>query len=230
MKRTYIQSNELKVGLFILIPMGVLIILVMLKLGYSVASSTMDVYLKVDSLTSVKKGTPVKIKGFQIGRVADVRPVFKPALHFLATLRLNKEILLLEDCSAIITNQNVIGDAVIKINNPEKKGNLLLPGDVIEAIEYSNLVETLQKVNILISSLTGTVGDIKQITMDNRYNLRSMFTNLANSVSSLNKILTNSQNDILLTVENFRKTAVMLHAISKELKKHPVKFLFKDSK
>jgi hypothetical protein len=36
-----------------------------------------------------------------------------------------------------------------------------------------------------------------------------------------------SQRDLGVTLESFRQTALILNEISKELKKHPVKFLFK---
>jgi ABC-type transporter Mla subunit MlaD len=126
------KNTEFRVGLFVIIPVITLLIFVMIKMGYSFEGSTIDVYLKVDTLTSVEKGTLIKIKGYNVGRVVKMRPVFKPALHFLATLRLNKDIELHEDCSAIIMNQNIIGDTIIELKNPEKKGNLLQDGDVLE--------------------------------------------------------------------------------------------------
>ncbi len=222
------DKNELRVGLFILIPVAFLLVIVMLKLGYSVASSTIDVYLKVDSLTSVKNGTPVLIKGYNIGRVVDIRPVYKPALHFLATMRINADIELYEDSAAIIANQNVLGDPAIEIRNPETRGARLRHSDVIEGIEYAGLNALMQDVHKLLSRLTDTVGGVNQIVLESRTNLRSLTANLSNSVANINKILEGSHKDILAILQSFRKTATTMDEISKELKKHPVKFLFKD--
>ncbi len=225
-----LEKNELRVGLFILIPMVILLFFIMLKLGYSIAGSTIDIYLKIDSLTSVKKGTPVKIKGYTIGRVVELIPVYRPALHFLATMRIQKEIELYEDCSAIIQNQNVIGDPSIELKNPEKKGLLLSDHDVIEGIEYVNLEAILQDVHVLLTTLSKTVNIFKQISLDSRYHLRTLVSNLSSSVSNINRILADSQKDIIAVMSAFRQTAQTMNEISKELKKHPLKFLFKGKK
>jgi ABC-type transporter Mla subunit MlaD len=106
----------------------------------------MDIYLKLDSIKSIDEGTAVKVKGYTVGRVVDILPVYEPDLHFLAVLRIQRQIALHEDCSAIIMNQNVIGDAVIELRNPDRKGALLRDGDVLEGIEYVNIEELLNNV------------------------------------------------------------------------------------
>src|SRR4030042_5650619 len=90
---------EYRVGLFVIIPVVVMALLILVKLGYTLASSTMDVYVKVNSITSLKKGTPVQIKGYRLGRGVGIRPGVQPALHFLATLRISRDIELYEDCA-----------------------------------------------------------------------------------------------------------------------------------
>ena len=225
-----LEKNELRVGVFIVIPLVIMLLFVVLKLGYSFASSTIDVYLKIDSITSIKEGTLVKIKGYTVGRVIDIKPVFKPALHFLAVLRIRRDIDIYEDCSAVIQNQNIIGDPVIDIRNPEKQGELVRAGSVIEGIEYVNLEAILQDVHALLATLQGTVGVIRDISLDSRSNLRALLTNLSGSMATVNDLLMNSQKDILEILTSFRQTAKTMNEISEELKKHPVKFLFKGQK
>ncbi|HOO71633.1 MAG TPA: MlaD family protein [Spirochaetota bacterium] len=224
------SKNELRVGLFILIPVAFLFVFIMLKLGYSIAGSTKDIYLKIDSISSVSKGTQIKIKGYTIGRVVDIKPVYKPALHFLAVLRVNNDIELYEDCSAVIQNQNIIGDSVIELRNPDKKGALLRENDVIEGFEYVNLESILQDVHILLTNLTGTVDVVKQIAMESRHNVRSLLDDLSTSVATVNKVLDDSQKDILSILASFRVTAKTMAEISEELKKHPIKFLTQGKK
>jgi len=200
----------------------------MLKLGYSLSGSTIDVYLKVDSMTFIKKGTPVKLKGFAIGRVVEIKPVYKPALHFLALMRIQSDVDLNEECAAVILNQNIIGDPVIEMKNPDKKGLPLLNGDVLEGIEYVNLEGVMQNVNTLLTTLATTAEVIKQISMDSKQNLRTLVANLSMTVANLNSILENSQKDIVGIMASFRETAKTMNEISVELKKHPMKFLFKE--
>jgi ABC-type transporter Mla subunit MlaD len=220
------NKNEIRVGLFVIIPFVALLLVIFIKLGYSISGSTIDVFMKVDSISSIKEGTPVKIKGYVIGRVHSVEPVYKPALHFLARLRLNSDIDLYEDCSAIIMNQNVIGDPVVELRNPERKNAPLLPNDVIEGIEYVNLESLLQDVHVLMTTISSTADVIKQITTDSRQNLKSLVGNLSGTVETLNSILSNSSKDVIETISALRKTVQTLDEISTELKKHPAKFLF----
>ncbi len=222
-----LQRSEFKVGLFVFVPTVIIFLFVLLKLGYSVASTTMDVYLKIDSITSIKKGTPVKIKGYTMGRVVKIQPVYKPALHFLATMRINQDVVLFENCTAIIQNQNILGDPVIELNNPERIGKPLLSGDVIEGIEYVSLESVMQDVHKLLSTLTDTVGVFKQISLDSKHNIHAVISDLSKTVKNVNGILVNSQKDIVEILGSFRKAAKTMDEISKELKLNPVKFLFK---
>ena len=128
------------------------------------------------------------------------------------------------------TSTDVIGDPVIDIRNPEKKGELLRAGSVIEGIEYVNLEAILQDVHALLATLQGTVGVIRDISLDSRSNLRTLLANLSGSMATVNDLLVNSQKDILEILTSFRQTAKTMNEISEELKKHPVKFLFKGQK
>jgi ABC-type transporter Mla subunit MlaD len=217
---------EYKVGLFVLIPAIVIIFFIVVKLGYSLATSTMDVYVKVNSITSLKKGTPVQIKGYQLGRVVDIRPLFKPALHFLATLRIRKDIELYEDCAAIVANKNVIGDPVVELRNPERKGAFLREGDVIEGIESGNIEDIMAKVNTLLTELTAIVTVYRQVSQDSKQDIRKLIISLSESMANINTILQNSQKDIIEIIGSMRKTSQTLDEVANEIKKNPMKFLF----
>lgn len=159
--------------------------------------------------------------------MVDLTPVYKPSLHFLATMRLRKDIELHEDCTAIILNQNIIGDTVVEMRNPDAKGAPLRNGDVIEGLEYVNLEAVLTDVHKLLNTVNDTVGVVKTISLESRQNIRGLLTDLGGSVASINSILANSQQDILATMQAFRETAVTMQQISEELKKHPMGFLLK---
>lgn len=236
MKRIIIRIREglgrleYRVGLFVLIPAVVIVLFILVKLGYSLATSTMDIYVKVNSISSLKKGTPVQVKGYQLGRVVDVRPLFKPALHFIATLRIRKDIELYEDCAAVITNQNVIGDPVVELRNPEKKGAFLREGDVIEGIESGSIEDIMTKVNTLLTEVTAIVTLYREVSQESRGDIRRLVTSLAGSIQNINSILQNSQKDIIDIIGSMRKTARTLDEVSSEIKKNPMKFLFSGKK
>jgi ABC-type transporter Mla subunit MlaD len=83
-KFTLKNPNEFRVGLFILIPVIILILFIILKLGYSLSGSTIDVYLKIDNISAIKKGTAIKLKGYDIGRVVELKQYIS---HLSTSLR-----------------------------------------------------------------------------------------------------------------------------------------------
>lgn len=217
---------EYRAALFVLVPVIVIVFFIVVKFGYSLATSTMDVYVKVNSITSLKKGTPVEIKGYRLGRVVDIKPLFKPALHFLATLRIKKDIELYEDCAAIIANKNVIGDPVVELRNPERKGAFLREGDVLEGIESGSIEEIMGKVNTLLTELTAIVAVYRQVSQESRQDIRKLIISLSESVVNINTIIQNSQKDIIDIIGSMRKTSKTLDEVATEIKKNPMKFLF----
>ncbi|MBN2158468.1 MAG: MCE family protein [Spirochaetes bacterium] len=221
---------EYRVGLFVLVPAVVIVLFILVKLGYSLATTTMDVYVKVNSIASLRKGTPVQIKGYRLGRVVEIRPLFKPALHFLATIRIRKDIELYEDCAALISRENVIGDPVVELRNPEKKGEFLREGDVIEGFESGSVDEIMAKVNVLLTEVNAIVALYRQVSEESRQDLRALVTGLSQSVTNISTIIQNSQKDIIEIIGSMRKTARTLDDVSAEIKKHPMKFLFQGKK
>jgi ABC-type transporter Mla subunit MlaD len=213
--------------MFILLPIAFLLLFLILKLGYSFAGSTYDILLKVDNISSIKKGTQVKIKGYTVGRVVEIIPVHQPALHFLAVMRISREVALYDNCTAVIQNQNIIGDPIVERKNPETIGVPRAENDVIEGIEFVNLEVVLQDLHALLNTVSGTVSVIKDISSESKGNLRNLLGNLASTAGTFSRLVDNSQKDILETLSTFRKTAKTMDEISAELKKHPVKFLFK---
>ena len=222
-----LKKNEIKVGIFILFPFVILVGIVLFKLGYSLSSTTYDLFLKVDNINSIKIGTAVKVKGYTIGRVVEIKPAYEPNLHFLARMRVNNEIALYESASAIIQNQNVIGDPVIEIRNPDHKEGKLQAGDVLEGVEYVNIEALLQDVHMLLANANGTVSAFRDLATDSRGNIRTATQDLASSMATVNAVLANSQKDIADILVSFKKTADTFDAMSKEMQEHPLKFLMK---
>lgn len=228
--RRSLGRTEFRVGLFVAVPVVLIVLIILVNLGYSLASSTMDVYVKVNSITSLQKGTPVQVKGYQLGRVVEIRPVYKPALHFLATLRIRKDIELYEDCAAIITNQNVIGDPVVELRNPETKGSFLREGDVLEGIESGSIDEMMAKVNTLLTEATAILTLYREVSEESRGDIRRLVASLADSMANVNSVIQNSQKDIVDIIGSLRKTAQTLDEVSAEIRKNPMKFLFQGAK
>nr|HPQ55040.1 hypothetical protein [Spirochaetota bacterium] len=100
-------------------------------------------------------------------------------------------------------------------------------GAVIEGIELVNLEVVLQDIHVLLNTLSGTASVIREISAESKGNLRNLLGNLSSAAATFSSMMNSSQQDIVETLKTFKKTAQTMNEISVELKKHPVKFLFK---
>ena len=125
----------------------------------------------------------------------------------------------------------------------ERRYQLIRPQRTDTNIRYYSDCELRRLLNIAILNHNGIkVSHIAEmsddeirsrvldISLDSRSNLRALLTNLSGSMATVNDLLMNSQKDILEILTSFRQTAKTMNEISEELKKHPVKFLFKGQK
>lgn len=223
----HFNKNELRVGVFIILPILFLIGFIIVKLGYSFAGTTYDVYLRIANIKSVKVGTAVKIKGYTIGRIVDIKPVYEPELNFYALMRIKEEIAIYEKCNAIIQNQNVIGDAIIEIRNPEMKLKLLKHGSVIDGSEQINLEVLLEDVHRVLVAFTGMADSVNSLSKENRRNIQVMLVNMAQAMETINKLVNSSDKDMTEIVKSIKEITDNLKEASGEFKKHPVDFLMK---
>jgi len=232
MKTKQSNPNELKVGIFILVPVVLIVLFVVVKLGLNLIGSTIDVYLKLDDITGIKEGTSIKLKGYEIGRVIKVEAISESKLYFLATMRIKNEIKIYKNCLVEIRNQNVIGDTVIEIKNSDKEGNPLEDGeviknkDIIEGPEHVNLDVVLHKVQYILDDVEKIVNSLEQ----NKHHISSIIANINSTTARTNRILSDSEDRIQKTLERAEGISENVEKISAEFKNRPAGFLLRGSK
>jgi len=234
MKTKQSNPNELKVGIFILVPIVIIVLFVVIKLGLNLIGSTIDVYLKLGDITGIKEGTSVKLKGYEIGKVVKVyKPQYdESGLYFIATMRVDNEIKIYKNCSVEIKNQNVIGDTIIEIINPDKPSRSLIDEELIEdkaiirVANHVNLDEILHRVQ----NVLGSADEIVKALEQNKHNISSIITNIRGTTAKTDRILSTSEDKIQKTLESAAEISENVEKISTEFKKRPAGFLLRGSK
>jgi ABC-type transporter Mla subunit MlaD len=79
----------------------------------------------------------------------------------------------------------------------------------------------------MLASFTGTAETLQQVTAESSSGLRRLVANLNTSVSTVNSILQDSQQDILAILASFRVTARTMEQIAEELRKNPMRFIMR---
>ena len=194
-------TMELAIGATIIA--GILILIVMLMAWGNSTSLLGRHYRVVVNMTNVgglKEGAPVKMGGFQIGRVASIQ--IKPgSTEMEIVLDIDENRLLPKGSTAKVSTAGLVGDAFMEIV-PSKSSETIARASTIadaERLESSplpDMSELMTKINdfgeqltILTTNLNDIVGDVQF-----RKTVKSLVTNIDNMSYQANLILQRGQN------------------------------------
>jgi phospholipid/cholesterol/gamma-HCH transport system substrate-binding protein len=153
---------------------------------------SVNLYVALPGSGGVQIGTPVKLKGFKIGEVAELH--LEPNLNVRVRLRVYQErlALLAVDASARFGREGPIGGKFIDIN-PGERGPLLLAAESTLPIEAGNeiddvmasvkvavekLATAISKVDPILDDTKKLTGEASAVSADVRTSLAAMMKNM----------------------------------------------------
>jgi phospholipid/cholesterol/gamma-HCH transport system substrate-binding protein len=183
-------TTEAKVGLFVLLGIGLLVFM-SLRLGeFRIFSPKgYKVYAIFDSAAGLKLNVPVEIAGVEVGRVAAVELENGKAR---VTLRIRPEVRLSQDATATIRTKGILGDRYIELapGSPDEP-KLADGGRITKTVtppELDKLFGTLGEISEDVRRVTGTFSDVlgdetaKASLRDIIQNVRELSENLNRAV------------------------------------------------
>ena len=213
-------NKEFKVGIFAIGTIAMFYLGFNYLKGIDFFSRTNRYYVIYDNVGGLLKSNPVKISGFNVGRVAAIKLLQKEASSVLVTLDIDKDIILGDSAEAIL-DVSLLGDVAIvitvgDITRPINPGDTLRarsdPGLTQMLVESTqpitdNLPATIANLNGLLEDLQGT-GDTLKIAL----------ASFARTSDRLNLLMATNQDNIAATIENFKKSSASLNESIKGLK------------
>src|SRR5688572_12359533 len=118
------RSIEVKVGILILVALGLLGAFVVIMGGLSL-ESTYTIYVDFDNPGALKPGAPVRISSVKIGRVAsmqfrgdviDPKGRREPLIRVVASLESDYRSAIFEDSRWFITTQGMLGEQYLAVD------------------------------------------------------------------------------------------------------------------
>ena len=205
-------SKELKVGLFAIGTIAMFYLGFNYLKGIDFFSRTDRYYVVYDNVGGLLKSNPVKISGFNVGRVAAIKLIQKEASSVVVSLDIDKDIVLGDSAEAIL-DVSLLGDVAIvvsvgDITRPIEPGDTLIartdPGLTELFVESTqpitdNLPATIANLNDLLKDLNGT-GDTLKLAL----------ASFARTSDRLNYTLASNQENIAATIVNFRDASANL--------------------
>jgi phospholipid/cholesterol/gamma-HCH transport system substrate-binding protein len=211
------KSIEVKVGVLILVSIGILgaFILVMGGLSFE---RTYPVFVDFDNPGGLQSGAPVRLAGVKVGTVDELRfmgGVVDPKTNRRTLVRAKLSIqvrakdTIHEDALFYVTTQGVLGEQFLSIEPGSLNRPVLAEGAIVKGLDPPRLDLFLAKAYELLDT---TVTALK----NNRELISDIAVNTAGLLKGLNGAVTENRERINRTMENLEKLTAEANALTKD--------------
>lgn len=188
--------------------------------GIDFFSTTTKYYVVYDNVNTLAVSNAVKVNGFAVGRVSDIRIMPERNHRVLVEIDIDKRIKLGDSTRAILDSE-FLGSNFIVLNLGEVK-NPKNPGDTIQSELAAGMFELLKNTaEPVASNLQTTLGKFNTVIDNlsrNSQRLDSIFTKLQSTPEILNNTLLNANDKITVVSGNFTDVASNINGTLNDLK------------
>ncbi len=211
------KSIEVKVGVLILVSMGILGAFILIMGGLSF-EKTYPVFVDFDNPGGLQSGAPVRLAGVKVGSVDELRfmgGIVDPKTNRRTLVRAKLSIqvrakdTIHEDALFYVTTQGVLGEQFLQIDpgNPGKP--MLEEGSIVKGIDPPRLDLFLAKAfELLDDTVTGL--------RNNRELIGDIAVNTAALLKNLNGVLVDNKDRIGRTMVNVEELVKEANSLTKE--------------
>lgn len=197
------KSIEVKVGVLILVSLGILAAFVLIMGGLSF-EKTYTLYVDFDNPGGLQAGAPVKVAGVKVGKVSElafmgdkIDPKTNRRTLVRAKIAVEQRVKdsVREDADFYVTTQGVLGEQFLAIDPGTPQRPVLAEGSIVKGIDPPRLDLFLAKAYELLDT---TINGIR----NNRELISDIATNTAGLLKGLNGTLTDNRERINRIVTN----------------------------
>jgi len=195
---TRFRHLPLKVAGFVMIPV-VILLLVIYLIGKEndLFRPTYRLLFTVPKGTGFSRGMPVKLSGFRVGRLADMRLNDQARVDIMIDIDRSCTRWVRDDSSVRLVKEGVIGESVLELSVGSEGRPPLKDGDRIRYEQTKSLEElatevtekvtpVLLEIRDIISYINDPRGDVKQLVK----NLNTLSGKLDQTLSSVDRLVT----------------------------------------
>jgi phospholipid/cholesterol/gamma-HCH transport system substrate-binding protein len=197
------KSIEVKVGVLILVSLGILAAFVLIMGGLSF-EKTYTIFVDFDNPGGLQTGAPVRVAGVKVGKVSELAFMGgkidpKTNRRTLVRAKINVEARVKDsihdDADFYVTTQGVLGEQYLAIDPGSPQKGVLPEGSIVKGIDPPRLDLVLAKAYELLDT---TMNGIR----NNRELISDIATNTAGLLKGLNTTLTDNRERINRTMAN----------------------------
>ncbi len=218
-------SNETKVGILTIFALTILILGFNFLKGKDILKKRKKIYAIFNDLGSLSKSNEVKINGYVIGSVYDLKAKDKDMNGIVATINLTQDVNIPRDSKALISTP-LVGSSYIVIEKG-KLNDYLHPGDTLLTRVDSSILDdvkaqftpTLTKVRLTLDTLNTVFSRINGfLNAQAKADLQQTLANLNRASSSINGLLDNQTGSLAKTLKNAENFTESLKSNADDIK------------
>ena len=198
------QHLETKVGIFLAVSLiGLVAVLGYLAVENDLFTSQYQLTFTVDKGTGFSPGMPVKLSGFRIGRIDDIRLNDDARVNIRMDIDQEYSRWIHQDSVARLVNEGLVGDAIIEITAGSSKSPELNDGDRIrfEASKsldehVNDIADKIQPVLLEVRDIIGYIADPGGDFKQSLKNINHLTGELQGTRGRIDKLLDATSTDI----------------------------------
>ncbi|MCA9588937.1 MAG: MCE family protein [Myxococcales bacterium] len=209
------KSIEVKVGVLILVSLGILAAFVLLMGGLSF-EKTYTVYVDFDNPGGLQTGAPVRVAGVKVGKVSEmsflggkIDPKTNRRTLVRAKLSIEQRVkeAIHEDADFYVTTQGVLGEQFLAIEPGSTQKPVLPDGAVVKGIDPPRLDLFLAKAYELLDTTMTSIRNNRELISD-------IATNTAGLLKNLNGVLSDNRDRINRIVANLESLSAEANTLT----------------
>jgi len=217
-------SNELKIGLTIIVA------IIVAFLGYSfmkdipLFKSSTTIYTKFDQVYGLIPGNVVNVKGFKIGNVKQMELLESDSTR--VTLNIEEGYQIPEGSVALLKSSGVLGGKYIEIQKSDSQAIVQDQGFIKGTFEQGIMDSFAEEGERLSNDISGSIRGFEEfvtslnqtLNEDNKENISGIIRNLESSTGSLNQVIQDRQTDLEQMIVEAKNTLQNLDELSSDNK------------
>ncbi len=211
-------SNEVKVGVTVLLTILVFIWLYSFLKGKDFFSITANYYAVYDEVGGLAESSPVEINGYKVGVVQSIDFLDEISGKLLVVFSVNKNFKLPKNSVAEIVPLSLLGGMKVQFVYGDGPGIYVegdtIPGQLAESLitqvetELLPLKDKISNLLIVMDSVISSVNDI--MNPEFKKNINGTISNLNSTTESIDNIIGSQEKELKATIVSINKFSRML--------------------
>lgn len=204
-------SSEVRAGFLITISLVVFIALLFTAGNVQLFQNTREVPVLFNYIGGLEKNAPVRLAGYKIGKVSDIRFSNHPERKVLVTLSVDKNATLKKDSQVFIDIMGFMGEMFVELTPGSPNVEVLPEKQPLEGTDPVPMMKVVKEGTELLHEFEKTQDSLQKM------------------VEELNGIVGENKPNVDKTFQNLNETSENLKEMTHDLKLHPWKLFRKSS-